>query len=359
MADSPASFIASLSRFLVSKNGSDIHLIPGRLPMIRIDGELEFVTDFNELTPQFVSEVSHYLMKKVPADNKKDALAIDLSFVDSNKTRYRVNVYKSSGHFSVAMRYVSDEIPTQEELGLPDIVFDITKRAQGFFLVVGSAGMGKSTTLASMIEYVNQEQAKHIITIEDPIEYVFKPGKSIVSQREILYDVHTFSDGLKMALRQDPDVVLVGEMRDYETISSALTLAETGHLVMSTLHTNTASQAIDRMIDVFPEYQQGQIRSQIASTLVGVVSQRLVPRKDGGRVLAYEIMMVNSAIRNLIRENKVFQIDSFIDTGKDEGMHSLEYSLAALVNASVVSIEDAQFFVTDMVKFERYLKKKK
>lgn len=359
MSESPARFLDAVSELLISAEASDLHVHVGQPPMIRVDGELHFVEGFDALTDDFVREVALFLLKKrLDSVDVDDFYDLDFSYVSKKGDRFRCNVFKSEGHFGVVMRRISSDIPSQQELGLPEALYEIADRHQGFFLVVGSAGMGKSTTLASLVDHTNRTHSRHIITIEDPIEYLFEPDLSIVSQREVGIDSDSFSGSLRVALRQDPDVILVGEMRDLDTIKSALTMAETGHLVMSTLHTNSASQAIDRIIDVFPADQQDQVRAQVASTLVGVFSQRLVPRKGGGRVLAYEMMLVNPAIRNLIRQGKVFQIDSFIDTSKQEGMNSLEFSLAELVNDGVVEYDDAMVFVRDDSKFERYLKKR-
>jgi len=240
--------------------------------------------------------------------------------------------------------FISAEVKTIEELSLPSILHDFAKLSQGFVLVVGPAGHGKSTTLAAILDEINHQRTDHIITVEDPIEYLFVQDRCIISQREVRLDTPSFNSALRTVLRQDPDVIMVGEMRDAESISTVMTAAETGHLVFSTLHTNSASQTIDRIIDSFPPSQQGQVTSQLAATLVGIVSQRLIPRIDGGRIPAYEVMLVNSAVRNLIRERKSYQIDLVIETSMQEGMSTLNRSLVNLVRNNQISLENAELY---------------
>ncbi|MEK7498730.1 MAG: type IV pilus twitching motility protein PilT [Patescibacteria group bacterium] len=320
---------------------SDLHIGVARKPMLRIDGVLVPVEQEPLLTP----ETSQGLIFALLTTEQKEKLVmkreIDFSFSLEEKARFRVNVYYQRGYIAAALRLIPWNIRTVEQLNLPPILHEFTKIQQGFFLVVGPAGQGKSSTLAALMDEINHTQAAHIITVEDPIEYLFAQDKSFISQREVGVDALNFHLALRSILRQDPDVIMVGEMRDTETISTALTAAETGHLVFSTLHTNSAMQTIDRIIDSFPPDQQGQVRSQLASGLVGVISQRLLPRLRGGLVPAYELMITNTAVRNLIREQKVYQIDLVIETGMQEGMISLNRSLANLVTQGEVSLDTA------------------
>jgi len=269
---------------------------------------------------------------------------LDFSFNYEDKARFRVNVYYQRGFMAAALRLIPGQIKTIEDLRLPPLLHDFAKLKQGFVLVVGPAGHGKSTTLAAILDEVNHKRTEHIITIEDPIEYLFAQDRSIISQREVGQDTTSFHEALRAVLRQDPDVIMIGEMRDPETIATAMTAAETGHVVFSTLHTNSAAQTIDRIIDSFPSEQQGQVISQLASTLVGIISERLVPRLGGGRIPAMEIMLSNSAIRNLIREKKIYQIDLVIETSVQEGMLSLNRSLVNLIRQKEVSLEQAEGF---------------
>jgi twitching motility protein PilT len=267
-----------------------------------------------------------------------------------------VNVFFQQGYVSVAMRLIPREIRRLDELNMPEIIYDFIKYTQGLVLVVGPVGHGKSTTLAALIQEINHTQEKHIVTIEDPIEYVYEQDKSIINQREVYQDSKSFQTALKSVLREDANVVLVGELRDLESISIAMTAAETGHLIFATLHTNDSSQTIDRIIDVFPAHQQNQVRSQLANTLLGVVSQRLVPKLDGGRVPAVEIMMKNHAIENLIREDKSYQIDNIIETGSDQGMVTMDRSLSDLVRRGVISIDTALSFAKEASSFQTLLR---
>jgi len=320
---------------------SDLHIGVARKPMLRIDGVLVPIEQEPLLTP----ETSQGLIFALLTPEQKEKLVmkreIDFSFSLEEKARFRANVYYQRGYVAAALRLIPWNIRTLEQLNLPPILHEFTKIQQGFFLVVGPAGQGKSSTLAALMDEINHTQAAHIITVEDPIEYLFAQDKSFISQREVGTDALNFHLALRSILRQDPDVIMVGEMRDTETIGTALTAAETGHLVFSTLHTNSAMQTIDRIIDSFPPDQQGQVRSQLASGLVGVISQRLLPRLRGGLVPAYELMITNTAIRNLIREQKVYQIDLVIETGMQEGMISLNRSLANLVTQGEVSLDTA------------------
>ncbi len=326
------------------QNASDIHIAVGRRPTLRVDGVLVAISKEDILTP----EDSNGLINALTNDAQKARLEVDrqvdFAYSFEDKIRFRVNVYYQKGYLAAALRLISSRIRTIDELGLPPILHDFAKLSQGFILVVGPAGHGKSTTLASVLDEVNHLRGDHIITVEDPIEYLFTQDRCIISQREVGNDVPSFDAGLRTVLRQDPDVVMIGEMRDATSIATAMTSAETGHLVFSTLHTNSASQTIDRIIDSFPAEQQGQVISQLASTLVAIVSQRLLPKMGGGRVAAMEIMLVNPAIRNLIRERKVYQIDLVIETSLQEGMITLNRSLANLVKEKQVSLENAELY---------------
>lgn len=326
------------------QNASDLHFAVGRKPTLRVDGVLIGLEQEPILTPE---DTQGLVLALLTPEQKEKFLKfgdLDLSYSFEDKARFRVNVYFQRGFMAAALRLIPAEIKAIEDLHLPSTLKRFTKLNQGFVLVVGPAGHGKSTTLAALLDEINHARMDHIITIEDPIEYLFVQDRSIVSQREIRSDSPSFHRSLRSLLRQDPDVVMIGEMRDAESIATALTAAETGHLVFSTLHTNSATQTIDRIIDSFPTGQQGQISSQLAATLVGIVSQRLVPRIEGGRTPATEVMFVNAAIRNLIRENKVYQIDLVIETSLQEGMTTLNRSLAELVKKKEISLENAELY---------------
>ncbi len=326
------------------QNASDLHLAVGRRPTLRVDGTLVSLGSEPILTPEDTQGLVLSMLTPVQKEKFLKFGDLDFSYAFEDKVRFRVNVFFQRGFMAAALRLIPAQIRTIEELNLPSILREFTKLNQGFVLIVGPAGHGKSTTLAALVDEINHNRTEHIITIEDPIEYLFVQDKSIVSQREVKSDSPTFHRALRSLLRQDPDVVLIGEMRDQESISTALTAAETGHLVFSTLHTNSAAQTIDRIIDSFPANQQGQISSQLAAVLVGIVSERLMPRIEGGRVPACEVMFVNSAIRNLIREKKVYQIDLVIETSTQEGMTSLNRSLAELVRRKEISLENAELY---------------
>ncbi len=326
------------------QGASDLHISVGQRPIVRVDGKLISLEQEKILTP---TDTQGLVMSMLSAEQKEKLLKqgdIDYSFAFEDKARFRVNAFFQRGFMAAALRLIPAQVQTIEELKLPSILREFTKLGQGFVLIVGPAGHGKSTTLASLLDEINHTKMGHIITIEDPIEYLFVQDKSIVSQREIKSDSPSFHRALRSLLRQDPDVIMIGEMRDQESIATALTAAETGHLVFSTLHTNSAAQTIDRIIDSFPAGQQGQISSQLSAALVGVVSERLVPRIDGGRTPALEIMFANSAIRNLIREKKAYQIDLVIETSTQEGMTTLNRSLAELVRKKEISLESAELY---------------
>jgi twitching motility protein PilT len=280
----------------------------------------------------------------------------DFSFAFGDLGRFRVNAFHERGNLAAALRLIPNEIKTTSELGMPPIVNSFAQYPRGLVLVTGPTGSGKSTTLAALIDQINSEKSHHIITIEDPIEFTHKSKKSVVVQREVHYDTYSFSAALRSSLRQDPDVVLIGEMRDLETISAAITIAETGHLVFATLHTNSASQSIDRMIDVFPPHQQPQIRAQLANILMAICSQRLIPAIGGGRMVAAEILTATPAVRNIIREGKTHQLDAVIQTGGDVGMQSMDKTLVNLVQGGTITYDEARNFAVDLSEFERMMR---
>jgi twitching motility protein PilT len=336
-----------LLSIVLERDASDLHLMVGEPPIIRVDTALIRLDTYQVLSQDAIADLLNVLLTPVQKQMFEKDLQIDFSYSYKDNVRFRVNAYRQKGVFGIAMRVIPNRIKTIEELNLPPIIKKFTEKKQGLVLVVGPTGHGKSTALAAMVNEINNTRAEHILTIEDPIEFLFTPNQSIISQRELYLDTMTFGDGLKAALREDINVVLVGEMRDLESVSAALTVAETGHLVFGTLHTNDASQSIDRIVDVFPAGQQSQIRSQLANVLSGIISLRLLPKVGGGRVPAYEIMVTNHAIRNVIRENKVYEIPNIIHTNLEEGMVPLDKTLALLVKQGQVEFEVAQNFVLD------------
>lgn len=341
----------------VQKGASDIHLSAGHPPTFRVNGFLTPSEKYPALTNQDTQEIAFVILPEKRRDQFLNQRDIDLSFTHKEKGRFRVNIYYQLGKISIAMRLIPDKIRTIDELNLPDVCHQFTQASQGFFLVVGPSGQGKSAALAALIDEINHTRQDHIITIEDPVEYLFTQDKCIIDQREVGDDVQNFHRGLREVLRQDPDVIMIGEMRDPETISSAVTAAETGHLVLTTLHTNTAAQTIDRIIDSFPPHQQNQIRMQLAATILGILSRRLIPCLKGEVINAVELMIANSAIRNLIREGKTHQINMVIETGSEEGMISLNRSLSSLVNQEQISIENAELYSTNINELRMLLKK--
>ncbi|MFA5291252.1 MAG: PilT/PilU family type 4a pilus ATPase [Candidatus Paceibacterota bacterium] len=327
---------------IVAKEGaSDLHLTVGRHPTIRVSGDLIPIVKKPVLTPEDTLGIA---MEILNDENKKIFLEqreVDFSYSPTSDVRFRGNAFFQRGLVGVALRLIPMKIRTVKELNLPDRLMDFTNKKQGFFLVVGPVGVGKSTTLASLIDKINHERAEHIITIEDPVEYLFQGDRSIIDQREVRFDTRNFYSALRSMFRQDVNVAMVGEMRNPETISMAVTAAETGHLVLSTLHTNSASQTIDRIIDSFPGNQQHQIRIQLAGSLIGIFSQRLIPRIAGGQIPAYELLVNNDAVANLIREGRTAEIDVLIETGTQEGMVDLNRSLAELVRNGEISADNA------------------
>ena len=337
--------IEELLEAAVGQGASDIHISANLPPVFRIDGKLVRIKS-EALTAENVETLVFPILNNEQRRRLEQDWELDLSYGIHGIGRFRVNVYKNNGTYAAAFRTINTEVPSFETLGLPAVVRKITEKPRGLILVTGPTGSGKSTTLASMIDYINETRNEHILTIEDPVEFIHKSKKSVVHQRELGQDTRSFANALKSALREDPDIILVGELRDLETISLAITAAETGHLVMGTLHTSSASQTIDRIIDVFPQGQQQQIRIMLSNSLCAVFSQTLLPKltetgEKKGRVMAQEIMVVNGAIANLIREGKTSQMYSAIQTGASQGMQTLETALANLYRSKLVSAEDA------------------
>jgi twitching motility protein PilT len=346
--------LEELLDIVVAQGGSDLHVFAGGSPMIRVAGSLIPIVKFAPLTPIETEE----MLKSIVPPERWDTFAvnqtIDLSYAHGG-ARFRVNGYRAQATTAMALRLIPHIISTFTELNLPSVLEVFTQREQGFFLCVGPVGQGKSTTLAAMIERINESRAEHILTIEDPVEYLFVQKKSLIHQREIHIDAPDFHTALQSAFREDVDVIMVGEMRDYETISSAVTAAETGHLVFSTLHTNNAAQTIDRIIDMFPAEQQSQVRVQLAGSLAAIFSQRLVPRVSGGLVPAYELLINNNAISTLIRDARTHEISAVIQTSSQEGMIDMDRSLADLVRRGEVTVEHAFEYSMDPKTFERYI----
>ncbi len=337
--------IEDLMEEVVERGGSDLHLSAGLPPYIRVSGHLT-PTEHPPMTPEQCQRLIFSMLNNTQRKHLEQNWELDCSYGVKGLARFRVNVYKDRGTYAACLRALSSKIPSAELLGLPNIVTELARKPRGLILVTGPTGSGKSTTLASMINDINHTRAEHILTVEDPIEFVYEPIKSLIHQRQIGEDTKSFANALRAALREDPDVILVGEMRDLETISLAITAAETGHLVFGTLHTSSAAQTIDRMVDVFPPEQQQQVRVQLSNSLVAVLSQTLIPKanpKPGefGRVMAQEIMVVTPAIANLIREGKTAQIYGAIQTGAKLGMQTLEMVLADLYKAGTISFEQA------------------
>ena len=341
----------------LNQKASDLHISMGHAPILRIGGRLIPLVRKRELTPEDTKALAFELIPKGRHEDFLKEKEIDFSYDFEDKARFRVNVFFQLGNISCALRLVPAKIPTIEELSMPSILHEYIRPSQGFILITGASSQGKSTTMAALIDEINHTRATHIITIEDPVEYLFKDDRSIIDQREISKDTLSFSKALKSTFRQDPDVIMVGEMRDPETISTAITAAETGHLVLATLHTNSASQSIYRIVDSFPGSQQNQIRAQLSGSLLGVVSQRLLPRIKGGLIPACEIMLNTPAISNLIRENKIHEIPMVIETSAEIGMISLNRYLANLVRAKEVALDVAQNYSLNPNELRNLIKK--
>lgn len=348
--------LADLLRTAVEKGASDLHLTSGRPPVLRINGELSFIHD----RPVLERETITGLLEPVLTAERREELGrngqVDFSYGLPGLGRFRVNVFRQRSTVSAVMRLIPHEIPPIDRLGLPEAVKDFAEKTRGMVLITGPTGSGKSTTLASLIDIINTNRSCHIITLEDPIEYLHHHKKSLINQREIGTDTVSFAGALRATLREDPDVILVGEMRDFETIQTALTAAETGHLVFATLHTNDATQTVDRIIDVFPPHQQSQIRVQLSLTLQGIVSQQLLPRADiPGRTLACEILAVTSAVRNIIREGKTYQLPTVMQTGGKLGMQTMDRSLQTLYRQRMITIQEALLRASDPEEFKRMI----
>lgn len=341
---------------VVKRRASDLHLQVGLPPMLRVDGSLVPIQGYDALDEAKVELLVFAILDQDQQQILHKDKEFDFSFAFGNLGRFRVNAFHERGNLAAALRLIPNEIKSVTELGMPQVVMGFADYPRGLVLVTGPTGSGKSTTLAALVDKINTERSDHIITIEDPIEFTHKSKKSVVVQREVHYDTYSFSAALRSSLRQDPDVVLIGEMRDLETISAAITIAETGHLVFATLHTNSAAQSIDRMIDVFPPHQQPQIRAQLSNILMAICSQRLVPAIGGGRVVAAEVLVANPAVRNIIREGKSHQLDAVIQTGADQGMQTMDRTLASLVQAGTVTLDEARNFAVDLTEFDRLIR---
>lgn len=337
--------IANISQLLeitIERQASDLHLLSKFPPTIRVNGDLLPIVGMDVLSPQDIESLVKPILSQGHQDQLTKFMDADFGLEFKDLARFRVNVYRQMGTLAASFRLIPKKLRKLEETGLPSNLEKILALQQGFILVTGPTGQGKTTTLAAFIDRINQEQSRHIITIEDPIEFIYNKGKSLVSQRELNSDTVSWARALRATLREDPDVVLIGEMRDFETISAALTIAETGHLVFATLHTNSAAQTLDRIIDVFPSIQQAQVRSQLAGVLEAIISQRLIPTINPGRALAYEILTANTATRAIIREGKTHLIDNLIQTSAESGMVILESCLAYLLREGIISLETAQ-----------------
>ncbi len=332
----------------ISENASDIHITVGLPPIMRVNGALIKMKE-TPCTPRDSLDIVNQMLKSKQRDELEEKGEIDFSYSEQSIGRFRANIYKQRGSYGIALRVVPMYVPSIDGLNLPPILKDLSMKQRGLILVTGPTGSGKSTTLAAMINHMNQNRGSHVITIEDPIEYLHKHNKCMINQREIGNDTRSFSNALRAALRQDPDVILVGEMRDLETISTAITAAETGHLVLSTLHTVGATKTTDRIIDVFPPYQQQQIRTQLASVLEGIISQQIIPRADGnGRVAAFELLIATPAVRNLIREGKTHQLMTSLETGSKFGMNTMDSALIKLYKDGVIDNENLRKYAVDI-----------
>lgn len=346
--------IHEIFKLAVKKNSSDIHLVVNAPVLLRIDGELIEIEPKKLLTKKEVEQMAFSLLSEEQKKRFVNDKELDFGYENEDEARFRVNLHYEKGNVGLVARVITDKIPSMEDLLIPKIIYDLLNLQQGLILVTGPTGCGKSTTLAAIINYINQNRSCSIVTLEDPIEFRFKHDKSTIIQRQLGNDIISFDHGLKHVLRQDPNVIMVGEMRDLETIATTITLAETGHLVLATLHTYSAAQTIDRIIDIFPPYQQTQIRMQLSLTLAAVISQRLVVKIKGGRLAAREILTNTPAVSNLIRENKVAQIKTVIETSSKEGMISLDHDLKRLYDDKVISKETAQSHMNNPELLEKF-----
>lgn len=341
---------------VIKKKASDLHIQVGLQPMLRVDGGLVPVSGTDILTEESVELLIFAILDE---DQKQILLKdkeFDFSFAFGDLGRFRVNAFHERGNLAAALRLIPNELLTIEQLGLPPIVSKFADYPRGLVLVTGPTGSGKSTSLAAIVHKINMERSAHIVTIEDPIEFTHKSKKAVIVQREVHYDTYSFSAALRSSLRQDPDVVLIGEMRDLETIAAAITIAETGHLVLATLHTNSAAQSIDRMIDVFPPHQQPQIRAQLSNILMAICSQRLIPAIGGGRIAAAEILVATPAVRNIIREGKSHQLEAVIQTGAEHGMQSMDKTLVTLIHNGTITLDEARNVAVDLEELDRLMR---
>ncbi len=353
----PSSQLRDLLDTTIAQKASDLHIAPGHPPIIRVDGRLISLLKRKEIAPEDSIELAQALMTDEQRERFLKEKELDFSYNYQDQARFRVNAFFQKDVVAVALRLIPTKIRTIEELNLPPILHEFIRRSQGFILVTGPSNQGKSTTLAALIDEINHTRADHIITIEDPIEYVFQDDRSIIHQREVYRDTYSFARALKSTFREDPDVIMVGEMRDPETMATAITAAETGHLVFATLHTNSAGQTIHRIVDSFPAAQQNQIRAQLSGSLLGIVSQRLLPRIRGGQIPACELLINTPAVANLIRENKVHEIPLIIETSAEIGMISLNRYLANLVKAKEVDLDVAQVHSLDPAELRSLVRK--
>ena len=348
--------IENLLEECIRRNASDLHIQYSLPPILRIDGALTPIAGANALSEETVRNLIYATLDEVQQKILEKDKEFDYSFAFGDIARFRVNAFHERGKLAAAFRLIPNQIKSIEDLGMPNIVETFAEFPRGLVLITGPTGSGKSTTLAALIDKINREKSAHIITIEDPIEFTHRSRRSVVAQREVHYDTFSFAAALRSILREDPDVVLIGEMRDLETIQAAITIAETGHLVFATLHTNSAAQSIDRMIDVFPAYQQPQVRSQLSNILMAICAQRLVPAIGGGRVVAAEIMVANAAVRSIIREGKTHQLDTAIQTGADQGMQTMDRTLAKMVQSGTITYDSAREFAIDINELNRLVK---
>ena len=340
--------INELFKKATESNASDLHIIVGRPPILRIDGELKIIHNMEIITRPIAEKLILSIITEKQKTTFYEERELDISYEITGFSRYRVNLHWEKDNMGLVARVISSKIPTMQDLGLPPVAEHLITQTKGLVLVTGPTGCGKSTTLAAMIEKINGMRFANIITLEDPIEFIFKPNKSIIKQRQLGTDMIAFHDSLKHVLRQDPNVIMVGEMRDLETIAATITLAETGHLVLATLHTHNAAQTIDRIIDVFPPHQQAQVRLQLSMSLSGVISQRLLPRTGGGRAAAREILINNPAVANIIRENKIPQIKTIIQTGAELGMFTMDQNIRELLTQGIIDEATAMAHMVDV-----------